>query len=65
MKHNLSEEDYKLIISEQGKACKKLNEIIKKKNKEILELNKEVRHYKSYSKKLEKRLLNLDKFGLF
>ena len=65
MKHKLNEEDYKLIISEQGKACRKLNEIIKEKNKQILELNKQVRHYKSYSRKLEIRLETLDKWNLF
>ena len=52
-------EEWQKVVSEQGKACKKLNEIIDKKNKEIFEKNKELLHFKNYSRSLEIQLEKL------
>lgn len=53
-------EEWQKVVSEQGKACKKLNEIIDKKNKEIIEIHKELKHYKTYSRKLELQIERLE-----
>ena len=46
-------EEWQKVVEEYKKACKNLNEIIREKDKEILELNKKMIHFRNCTKKLK------------
>lgn len=48
--YSKSEESYKKVSEEQTKALKVLNKIIRDKDREILELNKQMRHLRGILK---------------
>lgn len=53
-------EEWQKVVDEQGKACRKLTEVIKEKNQKIFELSKELKHYKTHARHLEIQIEKLE-----